>query len=113
MADVKSTKNELGASGSSLASGTNDTADAISEIITNIDGLEWKRDKWNWYAKWLLHFSEKQAVKYSDIIIGDNKGITDYIHSAYKTIVEKKRVELIAYGGDHVSKIEDNFLFEK
>ena len=39
MADVKSTKNELGASGSSLASGTNDTADAISEIITNIDGM--------------------------------------------------------------------------
>ena len=42
-------------------------------IITNIDGLEWKRDKWNFFAKWLLHHSEKMAVKYSDIVIGDNK----------------------------------------
>ena len=46
-------------------------------IITNIDGLEWKREKWKFYAKWLLKFSERQAVYYSDVVIGDNKGITD------------------------------------
>ena len=78
------------------------------KIITNIDGLEWKRDKWNFIAKWLLHYSEKQAVKYSDVIIGDNKGITDYVREAY----DKDSV-LIAYGGDHVSKIEDDSLYEK
>lgn len=83
------------------------------KIITNIDGLEWKRDKWKWYAKRLLHYSEKQAVKYSDIIIGDNKGITDYVNSAYQNIVRKKHLELIAYGGDHVSKVKDNLLYEK
>ena len=32
------------------------------KIVTNIDGLEWKRDKWNPLAKWLLHTSEKLAV---------------------------------------------------
>ncbi len=78
------------------------------KIITNIDGLEWKRDKWNFIAKWLLHYSEKQAVKYSDIIIGDNKGITDYVKETYQ-----KDAVLIAYGGDHVSKIEDDTLYEK
>ena len=78
------------------------------KIITNIDGLEWKRDKWNFIAKWLLHYSEKMAVKYSDIIIGDNKGITDYVKEAYK-----KDAVLIAYGGDHVSKIDDDTLYEK
>ena len=78
------------------------------KIITNIDGLEWKRDKWNFIAKWLLHYSEKQAIKYSDIIIGDNKGITDYVREAY----DKDSV-LIAYGGDHVSKIQDDSLYEK
>ena len=83
------------------------------KIITNIDGLEWKRDKWKFYAKWLLHFSERQAVRYSDIIIGDNRGITDYIHSSYAKIVAKKRVELIAYGGDHVSRVKDDSLFER
>ena len=83
------------------------------KIITNIDGLEWKRDKWNCVAKWLLKHSEKQAVKYSDIIIGDNKGITDYVHAEYAKIVATKRVELIAYGGDQVSRVEDDSLFEK
>ena len=78
------------------------------KIITNIDGLEWKRDKWKWYAKGLLKFSEKQAVKYSDIIIGDNKGITDYVKSEYK-----KEAVLIAYGGDHVSKEIDKSLYNK
>lgn len=78
------------------------------KIITNIDGLEWKRDKWNFLAKWLLHHSEKMAVKYSDIVIGDNKGITDYVKEAYK-----KDAVLIAYGGDHVTKVQDDSLYEK
>lgn len=83
------------------------------KIITNIDGLEWKRDKWKFYAKWLLKHSEKQAVRYSDIIIGDNKGITDYVNAEYSKIVAKKRVELIAYGGDQVSCVNDDSLYEK
>lgn len=78
------------------------------KIITNIDGLEWKRDKWNPLAKWLLHYSERQAVKYSDVIIGDNKGITDYVKEAYN-----KESVLIAYGGDHAVKITDESLYEK
>ena len=83
------------------------------KIITNIDGLEWKRDKWKFYAKWLLKFSEKQAVQYSDIVIGDNKGITDYIAQEYSKVVTNKRVELIAYGGDQVQKVDDDSLYEK
>lgn len=78
------------------------------KLITNIDGLEWKRDKWNPLAKWLLHYSEKQAVKYSDIVIGDNKGITDYVKEAYN-----KDAVLIAYGGDNAVKITDDALYEK
>lgn len=83
------------------------------KIITNIDGLEWRRDKWKWYAKKLLKLSEKMAVKYSDIVIGDNKGITDYIKSEYSKIVKNKKVELIAYGGDQGSRVQDDSLFEK
>ncbi len=83
------------------------------KIITNIDGLEWRRDKWKFYAKWLLRFSERQAVRHSDIIIGDNRGITDYVKTAYKKLVQKKRVELIAYGGDNVVRVEDDLLFEE
>lgn len=78
------------------------------KIITNIDGLEWRRDKWNFLAKKFLNLSEKMAVKYSDIVIGDNKGITDYVKDEYN-----KDAVLIAYGGDQVSRVQDDSLFEK
>lgn len=67
-----------------------------TRIVTNIDGLEWKRDKWNLWAKRFLKFSEKIAVKYSDVVVADNKGIADYVQWEYG--VESA---VIAYGGDH------------
>lgn len=67
------------------------------KLIINIDGLEHRRDKWNKWAKRFLKFSEKQAVKYGDIIISDNKGIADYVNDEYGV-----NSELIAYGGDQV-----------
>ena len=78
------------------------------KIITNIDGLEWRRGKWSFLIKKFLKFSEKMAVKYSDIVIGDNKGITDYVKSEYN-----KDAVLIAYGGGQVSHVQDDSLFEK
>lgn len=66
------------------------------KLVTNIDGLEHRREKWNKYAKMFLKYSEKMAVKYSDIIITDNKGIQDYVREEYG-----KSSVMIAYGGDH------------
>jgi len=68
-------------------------------IVVNIDGLEWKRDKFSKNAKLFLKFSEKVAVKYSDVVVSDNKAIQDYVRSEYG--VQSK---LIAYGADHVTK---------
>lgn len=67
------------------------------KLVINIDGLEHRRDKWNKWARQFLKYSEKQAIKYGDIIVTDNQGITDYVKSEYG-----KDSELIAYGGDHV-----------
>ena len=69
-------------------------------IVVNIDGLEWKRQKWNRYAKWFLKFSEKMAVKYADVVIADNKVIQEHVQNAYG-----KKSELIAYGADHVERV--------
>ena len=76
-----------------------------NKIIINIDGLEWKRDKWGWVAKKFLKFSEKLAVKFADEIVTDNKIITDYVKSEYGV-----KSHLIAYGADHVSieNLDDN-----
>lgn len=67
------------------------------KLVINIDGLEHRRDKWNKWVRRFLKYSEKQAVKYGDVIVTDNKGITDYVMEEYG-----KPSELIAYGGDHV-----------
>ena len=65
-------------------------------VVTNIDGLEWKRDKWGRCARWFLKFSEKLAVKYSNEIVADNQSIADYVLKEYGV-----RSVVIAYGGDH------------
>jgi hypothetical protein len=67
------------------------------KIITNIDGIEWKRDKWNKFARFILQISEKAAVVFSDTIIADNQGIIDYVSQKYKI-----NAVLIEYGADHV-----------
>ena len=72
-----------------------------AKIITNIDGLEWQRDKWGKKTKAFLKWSEKLAVKYSDLVIADNLYIKEYVTQEYNT-----SSLLIAYGGDHVTKEE-------
>ena len=68
------------------------------KIIVNIDGLEWKRDKWKGFARWFLKRSEKVAVHFADTVIADNRVIQQYAADSYG-----KTSELIAYGADHVS----------
>ncbi|MFS4455315.1 DUF1972 domain-containing protein [Maribacter sp. 2304DJ31-5] len=67
------------------------------KIITNIDGLEWKRAKWSGYAKRYLKWQERIAVRSSHTVVVDNKGIEDYVLEEYK-----RPSNLIAYGGDHI-----------
>jgi glycosyltransferase involved in cell wall biosynthesis len=69
-----------------------------TKLIINIDGLEHHRLKWKKPIQKFLKFSEKLAVKYSYIIITDNKAIQDYVSNEYK-----KESRLIAYGGDHAN----------
>jgi glycosyltransferase involved in cell wall biosynthesis len=66
------------------------------KIITHVDGLEWKRKKWNPLVKLFLKLSEALAVKYSDEIVADNEAIKSYIINKYN-----KEPRLIEYGGEH------------
>ncbi|MBD8512238.1 DUF1972 domain-containing protein [Photobacterium sp. CAU 1568] len=80
-----------------------------AKVITNIDGLEWRRDKWGEFARKFLKLSERIAVKYSDVIVTDNQAISDYVLQEYNV-----KTETIAYGGDHVltksvKKIPSNY----
>lgn len=68
-------------------------------IIVNIDGLEWRRNKWSKWVRRFLRFSEKLAVRYSDAYVTDNEAI-----KRYTTIYYRTASHLVAYGANHVSK---------
>jgi glycosyltransferase involved in cell wall biosynthesis len=72
-----------------------------ARIVTNIDGLEWRRDKWQGFAKRFLRFSEKMAVHFSHEVITDNAAIADYVQRTYGLVSH-----VIAYGGDHAINVE-------
>jgi glycosyltransferase involved in cell wall biosynthesis len=48
-----------------------------------MDGLEWKRSKWPWYAKMYLKINERAAVMFSDRVIADAENIKLYLNAAY------------------------------
>ena len=62
-------------------------------IVTNMDGLEWKRSKYSPLVRKFLMHAEKLAVKSSDFLISDSIGIQEYIQKKYN-----KPSEFIAYG---------------
>jgi len=72
-----------------------------ARIITNIDGIEWRREKWQGWVKRFLRWSEKLAVRYSHEVIADNSVIATYVREAYGT-----DCHVIAYGGDHAVNVE-------
>lgn len=53
------------------------------KIITNMDGLEWKRGKWSAIKQIFLKYLENEAVSRSDVLIADNPGIQDYLKKTY------------------------------
>jgi glycosyltransferase involved in cell wall biosynthesis len=77
------------------------------KIITNMDGLEWKRDKWSPLVKRITKFAEKIAVKYSARLISDNIGIANYYKENFSV-----DSDFIAYGCDTV-EILDKSIYQE
>lgn len=69
---------------------------SCARIITNIDGIEWKREKWSGLARLILRVSEWAAVRFSHEVIADNQAIADHVRDTYGG-----GCHVIAYGGDH------------
>jgi glycosyltransferase involved in cell wall biosynthesis len=72
-----------------------------ARIVTNIDGIEWRREKWQGLAKRFLRFSEKMAVRFSHEVIADNAAIAEYVNQTYGV-----NAHVIAYGGDHAISVK-------
>ena len=74
-------------------------------IITNMDGLEWKRSKYTFFVRKFLMYAERLGVKYSDFLVSDSEGIKKYIDKKYN-----KNSKFIAYGSKEASDIDESIL---
>ena len=74
-------------------------------IISNMDGLEWKRSKYSKPVQSFLRYAEKLAVKYSDHCIADSVVIQSYLKTKYKI-----DSHYISYGADTFTETNEELL---
>ena len=70
-----------------------------SLIVTNMDGLEWKRSKYKVVVRKFLKYAERLGAIHSDYLIADSIGIQSHLKSAYN-----KESHYIAYGATSFTK---------
>lgn len=66
-----------------------------ARVITNMDGMEWQRQKWSPMVKRFTRWAEKVGVARSHALVADNLGIQDYLMSTYR-----RESVMIPYGAE-------------
>lgn len=76
-------------------------------FITNMDGLEYKRTKFNKWVQKFVFWEERMAVKHSHYLIADNIGIKDYYKEKYG-----RDSKFLAYGANIYDNYDEDYLKE-
>ena len=76
-------------------------------IVTNMDGMEWQRSKWNGIVKRVIKNAEAISVRNSDFLIADNAGIQKYFQDTYGV-----EASLLLYGAEEIKPVQEHFLSE-
>lgn len=76
-------------------------------FTTNMDGLEYRRTKFNKWVRKFVFWEERTTVKHSHYLIADNMGIHDYYKEKYG-----KESKFLAYGADIHDDYDVNLLQE-
>ena len=76
-------------------------------FTTNMDGLEYKRTKFNKWVQKFVFWEERMAVKHSHYLIADNMGIQDYYKEKYG-----KESKFLAYGANIYDNYKEDYLKE-
>lgn len=75
------------------------------KLVTHMDGMEWRREKWGRGIRKMFRRAERIALKYSDGIVCDHPRIADYYLEQYGF-----RPEMIPYGADIKEKWDAGML---
>jgi len=63
--------------------------------VFNVDGADWRRDKWGRFASWYLRTSERTAARGSSIVLADAQAVRRYYKEVYN-----RDTEVVPYGAD-------------
>jgi glycosyltransferase involved in cell wall biosynthesis len=74
---------------------------ATGVVVSNMDGLEWKREKYTPFTRRFLKYAERLAVKHSHFHIADSRMIKQYLDSTYRI-----NCAFIPYGASSFSEAE-------
>jgi glycosyltransferase involved in cell wall biosynthesis len=74
-------------------------------IISNMDGMEWKRSKYAGPVRKFLLYAERLAVKYSDYLIADSTAVQDYLENKYSA-----QCRYIPYGAEIAEGVDEEIL---
>ncbi|MCG8053252.1 MAG: DUF1972 domain-containing protein [Candidatus Thiodiazotropha endolucinida] len=66
--------------------------------IINMDGIEWKREKWSVIEKTWLYLNERIACLVANHLIADHPEIKNHL----STRVSREKISIIPYGADEV-----------
>lgn len=76
-------------------------------LVTNMDGLEWRRSKWSSWVQKLIRKLEAIAVAESPYLISDNPGIRQYYLDHFK-----RDSFYVPYGADPVYEFDKQMLLK-
>lgn len=74
--------------------------------LMNMDGLEWRRDKWSRPAKMWLYFNEWAGCRLADQLIADHPEIRNHL----TRWVSERKIAMIPYGADTCEDADVNLL---
>lgn len=74
-------------------------------VVTNMDGMEWKRSKYSRLVRSFLAYAERLAVQFSDHCVADSVAIKDYLEKKYD-----QPVDYISYGAEIPQHIDAGLL---
>jgi glycosyltransferase involved in cell wall biosynthesis len=67
-------------------------------VVLNVDGLDWKRNKWGGLARRYLRSCERWATRFPDRVVTDSRRVQQYYRERYGM-----DSSYIAYGADPIS----------
>lgn len=71
--------------------------------VVNMDGIEWRRQKWGAFAKAWFWLNDWAGCWLGDHLVADNPGIRDHL----MTRAGKRKITMIPYGALHLADCSD------